>query len=97
MPIYISLNFRAPTWLVDDARICYAFRTEVLDFIVEGLNGPCPLADGVTDDCVEYIRRCGDISKPTERGLHWYDIDGTDRQNKDVRAPSCCTLDVVIL
>ena len=87
MPICISLNFRSPTWLVDDARICYAFRTEVLDFIVQGLNGPCPLPDGITEDCEEYIRRCGDIAKPTKRGRHWFNNDGTDRQNKDVRAP----------
>lgn len=78
------IYFRSPTWFTDDAGIGWAFRTEQLTFEVEGLNGKCPLHEGVTQDCIEYIRRCGDITDSNERGLHWFHIDGADRQNKVV-------------
>ena len=74
-------------WFVDNAGIGYAFRTEVLQLEVRNWKGQsCPLHEGVTDDCVEYIRRCGDLAAgvKNECGDHWFDIDGVDRQNNQV-------------
>ena len=82
---WVTYN-RSPTWFIDCCGIAYAFRTDQLTFMVQGLQGRCTLADGVTLDCIEYIRRCGDIEAPTVRGPHWYNIDGVDRQNKTVGA-----------
>ena len=80
-----------PTIFVDENGTAYAFRSD----IVKWFNEPFPnknrrktLSHAISGESLQYIHDCG--PRPHEdivannRGDQWYNVIGTDRQNKEV-------------